>query len=279
MASRRPLVLDLSIVAVGMALIVLTFRSYEIPSAIKRNHKTSRLSASEANRRIEACKSRLQKNPDDFDVWTQMAIACYGKGPDSYVEALNALEKARSLGATSEELFYYAGLMYDALGLPAYAVNELTKYLRHHPQDYEAQAHLANAYFKEKRYDEALDLYKQSIRHRPKDMTAWFNYAVINKEKGNLDDAQAALEKAKTLAGVLPEGGLFQEGEIARLKGSDVNAMALYKQELASHAEFLPALEALEAAQRRANLWKEVKETRQRIAEVKKAKTPPSVPN
>ena len=51
--------------------------------------------------------------------------------------SINALEKARSLGANSESLFYYAGVMYEALGLPDYAANELSKYLRHHPEDYE----------------------------------------------------------------------------------------------------------------------------------------------
>ena len=57
---------------------------------------------------------------------------------------MNALEKARSLGATSESLFYYAGVMYEALGLPDYAVNELSKYLRHYPDDYDTQMRLAN---------------------------------------------------------------------------------------------------------------------------------------
>jgi len=40
-------------------------------------------------------------------------------------------------------------------------------------------------------------------------------------------------------------------------------------QELALHPQHLPALVALEAAQRRKSMWKEARETRQRIAALK----------
>ena len=42
-----------------------------------------------------------------------------------------------------------------------------------------------------------------------------------------------------------------------------------YQQELASHPQSLPALTALEAAQRRKNLWKDARETRKKIADLK----------
>lgn len=271
-ASRRSLMGDLGIAAGGILLIALTFRGYELPVALKGTPGRSKFSPAEADRRLLAAQSRLKNDPNDFNVWGQMAIAYFEKGPDSYVDALNALEKARSLGATSDEFFYYAGVMYDALGLPDYAAHELAKYFRRHPHDYEARARLANAYFHGRRYDEALELYQQAIRHRPKDSTVWFNYAIVSKEKGNLDEAQAALSQTKVLAGVLPVGGLFQEGEIARLKGSEEKAIALYQQELAAYPDFMPAWTALEAAQRRAKQWKEARNTRQRIEELKKAK-------
>ena len=75
--------------------------------------------------------------------------------------------------------------------------------------------------------------------------------------------------KVKELTKALPEGGLYQEGEIQRLKGSDDQAIPLYLQELALHPQYLPALVALEAAQRRKSMWKEARETRQRIAALK----------
>lgn len=270
MPPRRAIAWETAIVAGGIVLIWLTYRTYELPLSFSAAGH-ARITASQADRRIEAAKSRLQSQPDDFNAWAQMGIAYFAKGPESYVDGLNAIEKARALGATSDELFYYAGLMYQQLHLPDYAANELAKYLRHHPGDYETQARLANAYFEEKRYDDALTLYKEALAHWSNDPTLWFNYAVVNKEKGQLDEAMAAFEKVRQLAHILPEGGLFQEGEIARLKGMDDQAIQLYQEELTGHPDYLPALEALEAAQRKSGKWKEARATRQRIAAVKNA--------
>ena len=79
----------------------------------------------------------------------------------------------------------------------------------------------------------------------------------------------ACFNKAKEIAKQLPEGGYYQEGEIARLKSSDDQAIALYQQELSLHPQFLPALTALEAAQRRKGLLKEARATRSLIAALK----------
>jgi hypothetical protein len=77
------------------------------------------------------------------------------------------------------------------------------------------------------------------------------------------------LNKVKELAKDLPEGGYFQEGEIARLKGSDEQAITFYQQEITRYPQYLPALVALEAAERRKSMWKEARETRNKIAALK----------
>jgi len=166
-------------------------------------------------------------------------------------------------------LFYYAGVMYEALGLPDYAANELSKYLRHRPDDYETQIRLANLLAKQKKFEDAYKLYKQLSSRWSNDPTLWFNFGIVSKEKGDLDGALACFAKVQSLAKNLPEGGLYQEGEIARLKGSDDQAIPLYQQEISSHPQYLPAFIALEAAQRRKNLWKDARDTRQKIQEVK----------
>jgi len=50
--------------------------------------------------------------------------------------------------------------MYEALGLPEYATNELTKYLRHHPDDYETELRLANLLSQQKKTEDAYKLYQ-----------------------------------------------------------------------------------------------------------------------
>jgi tetratricopeptide (TPR) repeat protein len=260
---------DGSLIIGGVLLAGLTLRSYRSFDAPAGNPNQNRLSPREADSAISSIKSYLNSNPEDFNAWSRLAIAYYSKGPDSYAEGLNALERARSLGATSESLFYYAGVMYEALGLPDYATHELAKYLRHHPDDYETQIRLANLLAQQKKYDEACKLYQRLSAQYTNDPTLWFNFAIVSKEKGDLDGAIACFNKVIQLSKQLPEGGLFQEGEIARLKGSDDQAITFYQQELNSHPQYLPALIALEAAQRRKSLWKEARETQKRITDLK----------
>jgi tetratricopeptide (TPR) repeat protein len=260
---------DASVIAGGVLLAGVTLRSYRNFDAPNGQPKTNRLSPSEAEGTISSAKSYLNSYPEDFNAWSRLAIAYFYKGPDSYADGINALEKARALGATSESLFYYAGVMYEALGLPEYAANELAKYLRHHPDDYETQLRLANLLSQQKKTEEAYKLYQALSKKWPSDPTLWFNFGVASKEKGDLDGALDCFKRVKELVKQLPMGGLFQEGEIARLRGSDDQAMSFYQQELTVYPQYLPALTALEAAERRKGLWKEARETRKKIADLK----------
>jgi tetratricopeptide (TPR) repeat protein len=261
---------EAAIVAGGILLIGLTLHQYpafEIGSHAPSNRPL--YSASEADRQIDSAKSYLNSHPDDMNTYVALAMAYYAKGPDSYVEAMNALEKARSLGATSEHLFFYAGMMYESLALPDYAINEYTKYLRHHPNDYETMIRLGNLHFRQKHFDEAQALYKEALRVWPKDATAWFNNALIQKEKGNYAEALQSLVQVVKIAGRLPPGGLFEEGEIYRLKGEPGRALQSYQQELAVQPTFIPALEALESMAKSKGDLKQARALRKRITDAK----------
>lgn len=253
----------------GVALIALTLRLY---SGFNSDRPVSRFhsSPSSADRQIESAQAYLNSHPEDINANIALSMAHYQKGPDHYVDALNALDKARTLGATDERLFYYAGVMYDALGLPDYAINEIAKYLRHHPGDYETTLRLANLYFRQKRVDQAHALYKEALHAWPKDATAWFNFAVINKEKGDYPAALDSMEQVKRIAGRLPAGGLYQEGEIYRLQGNAPKAFQCYQQELALHPGYIPALEATEVMIRARGDLKQSRNLRKRITELKK---------
>jgi tetratricopeptide (TPR) repeat protein len=228
-----------------------------------------RIPPSQAQSIVNSANSYLQSNPEDFNAWSQLAIAYFNLGPASYPDAMNALEKARSLGANSESLYYYAGIMYEALGLPDYAVNELSKFLRHHPEDYETQMHLANLLAQQKKYDEAYKLYQSLAKRNSEDPTLWFNFALVSQGNNDLDGALKCFQKLHQLVKALPEGGLYQEGEVWRLKGSDDQAISFYQQEISLHPSFLPAYVALEAAQRRRGLSKEARETHKKLTALK----------
>ncbi len=243
-----------------------SYRSFSVPTGPPQYHK---LTAKEAEGTIRSIQSFLETHPEDFKAWARLAIAYYYKGPEFYGDGLNALEKARSLGATSEILFYYAGLMYEALGLPEYAYHELSKYLRHFPDDFETRVRLANVLAKQGKTEEAYKQYGLLTEKWPKDATLWYNFGVVSKERGDLDGALSCFLKAKELSKTLPEGGIFQQGEVMRLKGSLDEAMAFYQQELALHPQHMPSLLALEALQKKKSLWKEARETRKKINDLK----------
>jgi tetratricopeptide (TPR) repeat protein len=260
---------ETSLVVGGVLLAGLTFRAYRGFEAPSGRISQNKLTPQEADSAIAAGKSYLSSNPEDYDAWAQLAISYFYKGPDAYADGLNALDKARALGATSESLFYYAGVMDEALGLPDYAMNELSKYARHHPEDYETQVRLANLMAQQKKFEDAYKLYQVLVKRNSQDPTLWYNFAMVCKEKGDLDGALSGLDKANKLAGHLPEGGIYQEGEIQRLKGSDDLAITLFQQELSLHPQYLPALSALEAAQNRKHLWKDARETHKKLAALK----------
>jgi len=262
---------DAVFIAGGLLLVSLTFKTYRYFDLTSPADLHNHLTASEADHSVADAKARISSRPDDYNAWADLAIAYYQKGPDSYVDGLNALDKAREMGATQESLFYYAGIMDQTLGLPDYAINELSKYLRHHPDDYETLVRLGNLYFSEKKFDEARVIYKAALAQWPKDPTAWFNYAVVSKEQGQLDEALDSLERVRKLAGHLPEGGYYQQGEILRLKGSQEAAMQSYQQELAANPNSIPTLEALELAARSQGDLKLAKAFHKRIFDLKHA--------
>src|SRR6266513_4248807 len=98
-----------------MLIIGWTLHSY--PNFETHFPATTRpsLSLAEADREISSVKAYLTTHPDDFNAYVALAMDYFQKGPDSYVEAMNALDKARAYGATDEHLFFYAGVMYDTL--------------------------------------------------------------------------------------------------------------------------------------------------------------------
>jgi len=184
---------DAVLIIAGLGLIGLTFREYHNFGAISGPADLAHTSPIAAEAHIQSTKAYLATHPDDFNAWADLAVACYQKGPDAYAEGLNALDRARKLGATGEALFWYAGVMFQGVGLPQYAMVELERYLRHYPDHREARARLANLYLQNKQNDDAWKLYQELRKETPKDPVILFNYAVVAKEKGEWDEASKAL--------------------------------------------------------------------------------------
>jgi tetratricopeptide (TPR) repeat protein len=203
------------IVVAVLGLLFFTFREYRGFTSISGPVElVSASSPIAAAARIESTKAYLLTHPEDFNAWADLAIACYQKGPDAYAEGLNALDKARKLGATGDALFWYAGVMFQGLGLPEYAISELERYRRHYPDQRETRARLANLYLQEKRTDDAWALYENLRKENPKDPVILYNYAVVAKEKGKWEEAYGALAALHQDGQPFPEADAALEKEI-----------------------------------------------------------------
>jgi tetratricopeptide (TPR) repeat protein len=246
------------------------FQTYDSPQGYPDRFQQSPSAASSS---VETLKSHVESHPDDFNAWARLGIAHFYAGPDHYAEGLNAIDRARSLGSTSESLFYFAGMMYEALGLPDYAANELSKYLRHFPQDFETQVRLANLLAKRGKLDDALKQYEVLSQRADQDPVIWFNMGVVLKEKGELDRASSCFLKVHSLSPEPLEGLFYQEGEIAKSRSAWDDALPLYLKELERYPQSLPALLGLESVQKKKNLWKEARDTRSKITVLKSTPT------
>jgi len=202
------------IVVAALGLLLLTFREYRGFTSTSGPIDVSASSPIAAAARMQSDKSYLLTHADDFNAWTDLAIACYQKGPDAYAEGLNALDKARKLGATGDALFWYAGVMFQGLGLPDYAISELERYRHHYPDHRETRARLANLYLQVKRTDEAWALYEELRKENPKDPVILYNYAIVAKEKGQWADAYSALAALHQDGQPFPESDAALEKEI-----------------------------------------------------------------
>ena len=103
------------------------------------------------------------------------------------------------------------------------------------------------------------------------------NKAKVKRYLENFELVRERLKEVEEIAGRLPEGGLFEQGEIYRLMGDEGKALQFYQQELARQPASLPALEATEKMIRSKDA-KQARALRKRIAEVKKQQQqPPTV--
>jgi tetratricopeptide (TPR) repeat protein len=210
---------DVVLLVAGLSLVCLTFREYRTFGAISGPVEAAHATPFAAEARIQATKSYLLTHGDDFNAWADLAIGCYQKGPDSYAEGLNALDRARKLGATGDSLFWYGGVMFQGLGLVDYAIPEFERYLRHYPGQREARARLANLYLQSRRTDEAWKLYQALRSENPKDPVILYNYAMLAKEKGDWEDAYSALDALHQSGAAFPAEGAALEKEIQSHKG------------------------------------------------------------
>lgn len=110
---------------------------------------------------IASAAAQLKDNSQDLAAMVRLGVLYFEKGKGSYVDAINTLEEARSLGALDARIFYCLGIMYQELGFYPFALEEYQRFLRNRPQDKEVRLLLAKLFYHEGRFRDAADEYER----------------------------------------------------------------------------------------------------------------------
>lgn len=115
-----------------------------------------------------------------------------------YADAIEALQSARALGASTDELFRYLGLTYLALGNTDEAEKEFRLAIYKNRKNAKAWSGLAETYIKVKRWKEAGDAVEQSTLLDASDPETLLDGAAVSMGTGDLSGAVRALEALRT---------------------------------------------------------------------------------
>lgn len=118
---------------------------------------------------LATAQQRLKEDPQDLRALVEVGTLYFERGKDSYPEAVNSLEEARSLGAMDSRIFYCLGIMYQELGLFPYALTEYRRFLRNHPEDKEIRMMVAKLLYRQGSFAEAVSEFERLKFQSPGD--------------------------------------------------------------------------------------------------------------
>ncbi|HRY30367.1 MAG TPA: tetratricopeptide repeat protein [Elusimicrobiota bacterium] len=224
--------------------------------------------AVERERARAAAQASLEKDPENIAAWIETAVARFEEGPAQYLPALEALERARDLGAVDPRLFYYAAVMYEAVGLPDYAQPDYARYLRHRPDDAEVRLRLANLQYRLGDYDKAIEEYSRLAAARPRDAVLACNLAAAYREKQRWPEGIELLERVSRDGAPLPDGGYKIWGDLHRGAGDPRRALENYHTELTRQKDSIELAGAMAGAYEQLQDWPQAMDQWKRVAEL-----------
>ena len=122
----------------------------------------------------------LKKNSQDFDLLYALGLSAISL--QNYSDAEKFLKRTLNLKKTAY-IFYIYGNVQSKLKNYTQAIEAFKNALNLNPKFSEAYNNLANAYKLINQIDDAIINYNNSIKQDKKNLTAYFNLAVLFKEK------------------------------------------------------------------------------------------------
>jgi tetratricopeptide (TPR) repeat protein len=179
-----------------------------------------------------AAHAALEKNPDDLDALTGLAVAEFQEGPDHAMDCAVHGQRALDLGALDDRLFYYTAACYEVKGLNSFASEAFEKYLRHHPGDLDVRLRLGNLYYRMGDPQNAESQFRTVLAARPGDALVSFNLAVALRDRHQWQEGLDVLSPILARDNTLPAGGFRVMGDLYRGLKDPVKALEAYGREL-----------------------------------------------
>lgn len=135
----------------------------------------------------------------------------------NYASALGAYESAEKLDPGQPKIKKFIGLTYMMMVQPgskhpkdvefaAKAMDNLSQYVKEHPEDKKANEYLVSMWLQADKYDEAINFYQTRLQSDPSDSKAIQSLAAMYFKKGDFQKGFEWLEKRATLEPNNPEG-------------------------------------------------------------------------
>jgi tetratricopeptide (TPR) repeat protein len=170
--------------------------------------------------RIASAQDRLRQNPQDISALTDLGTSLFERGKDGYLDAINALEEARDLGALDPRIFYCLGIMYQEEGLYPYALTEYQRFLRHYPEDKEIRLLAAKLEYRMGRFEDATKEYERLKFQSPDDPVVDENLGLSLWGDKKLERARAVFVDLKARGGDFGRRAEFYLGQLALEAGN-----------------------------------------------------------
>ena len=144
----------------------------------------------------EYSKSIILKNDYAFSYASRGSA--YRKTGDT-ARAIEDYTRALRLKPDYAEIYNYRGFLYGQRGELTSAVSDYTQAINHKSNYTDAIFNRAGIYVKQQNWDRAIDDYSRLLKLEPGNVTAYTERSRAYREKGEIEKADADLEKAKSL--------------------------------------------------------------------------------
>ena len=130
-------------------------------------------------------RNLLKEDPDNLEYFAELSSALMLlEKYDEVIDILNEMEK--SIGV-NEFISFEKQQIYDAMGKPKKAIEEVEKLAKAYPYEIRYQAMLAELYMKNKKPEQALKAYERIVELDPSDPYVHISLSEYYTEKGDLE--------------------------------------------------------------------------------------------